>query len=382
MLRERTAPMLEEAASRISWRSRVRRVRVRWRVLVQAAFAAAVAWEIATQVWGHPAPFFAPVSAIIALGQSYVQRGRRAVELVIGVSLGIALADVLITELGIGVLQLALVVFLAMGTALLFTPSQLFINQAAVSAALVATIQPPTQGITFARSIDALTGGTVALLTAALLFPADPLRLMRDAASPVLEELAAVLEDVAEALRRRDRDRAEAAVERARGVDELEGRLAGAVTESRETIRYAPPRRRARSAVAVYAEAAAQIDLAVRNVRVLARGAIRALMLEDSVPEELCRALEELAGAVRALAPALERGRGLEDVRARAVRAAVAATVVLERTGNLSVSVLVGQVRSTATDLLTGSGMPYEEAAEAVREAARAGVEAEAASSG
>jgi hypothetical protein len=246
----------------------------------------------------------------------------------------------------------------------------------------VATIQPPTQGITFARSIDALTGGTVALLTAALLFPADPLRLMRDAASPVLEELAAVLEDVAEALRRRDRDRAEAAVERARGVDELEGRLAGAVTESRETIRYAPPRRRARSAVAVYAEAAAQIDLAVRNVRVLARGAIRALMLEDSVPEELCRALEELAGAVRALAPALERGRGLEDVRARAVRAAVAATVVLERTGNLSVSVLVGQVRSTATDLLTGSGMPYEEAAEAVREAARAGVEAEAASSG
>jgi uncharacterized membrane protein YgaE (UPF0421/DUF939 family) len=378
VLRERTTPMLEEAASRISMRARFRRLHVRWRVMVQAAFAAAVAWEIATEVWGHRAPFFAPVSAIIALGQSYVERGRRAVELVIGVSLGIALADVFISQLGIGVAQLALVVFLAMGLALLFTPSQLFINQAAVSAALVATIQPPTHGVTFARSIDALTGGTVALLTAALVLPADPLRLIREAAQPVLDELAGVVEDVAGALRRRDRRAADAALERARGVDELEGRLAGAVSESRETIRYSPPRRRARSAVALYAEAAAQIDLAVRNVRVLARGAIRALMLDDNVPEDVCRALEELAGAMRALAPALERGRGLEDVRAQALRAAVTATQVLERTGNLSVSVLVGQIRSTAADLLSGTGMSYEEAAEAVREAASAGVEAPA----
>jgi uncharacterized membrane protein YgaE (UPF0421/DUF939 family) len=369
--------MLEEAASRISMRARLRRLRVRWRVMVQAAFAAAVAWEIATQVWGHRAPFFAPVSAIIALGQSYVQRGRRAVELVIGVSLGIAVADVLISQLGIGVAQLALVVFLAMGAALLVTPSQLFVNQAAVSAALVATIQPPSQGITFARSIDALTGGAIALLTAALVLPADPLRLIREAAQPLLEELAAVLDDVAEALRRRDRDRAEAALARARGVDELEGRLAGAVSESRETIRYSPPRRSARSGVEVYAEAAAQIDLAVRNVRVLARGAIRALMLDDRVPEEVSEALEKLAGAVRALGPALERGRGLEAVRTQALRAAASATEVLERTGNLSVSVLVGQIRSTAADLLSGTGMSYEEAAEAVREAART-LEAEA----
>jgi hypothetical protein len=43
---------------------------------------------------------------------------------------------------------------------------------------------------------------------------------------------------------------------------------------------------------------------------------------------------------------------------------------VLEGTTNLSVSVIVGQIRSTATDLLTGIGMSYEEAAEAVRTAA------------
>jgi uncharacterized membrane protein YgaE (UPF0421/DUF939 family) len=379
VLRERTTPMLEEAAARISMRTRLKRVRLRWRVLVQASFAAALAWEIARRGWGHRAPFFAPVSAIIALGQSYVERGRRAVELVIGVSLGIAVADVLLSQIGIGVAQLAIVVFLAMGVAIVVTPSQLFINQAAVSAALIATIQPPTHGITFARSIDALTGGAVALIVAAVVLPADPVRLIREAARPVLEELATTIDDVAAALMLRDRDAAEAALVRARGIDRLEARFTTAVAESRETTRHSPPRWGARTVVETYAEAAAQIDLAVRNVRVLARGAIRALVLDDTVPDGVGAALSDLASAVRALGRALESGKGIDEVRRDALSAAASATLVLERTGNLSVSVLVGQIRSTATDLLTGSGLPYEEAADAVREAARA---AEAAASG
>ena len=44
---------------------------------------------------------------------------------------------------------------------------------------------------------------------------------------------------------------------------------------------------------------------------------------------------------------------------------------VLEATGNLSVSVIVGQVRSTAADLLAATGMDYEQSAAAVREAVR-----------
>jgi hypothetical protein len=43
---------------------------------------------------------------------------------------------------------------------------------------------------------------------------------------------------------------------------------------------------------------------------------------------------------------------------------------VLQETGNLSVTVVVGQVRSTAVDLLRGSGLSYEEAADRVHEAA------------
>ena len=53
------------------------------------------------------------------------------------------------------------------------------------------------------------------------------------------------------------------------------------------------------------------------------------------------------------------------------MRAAAEATLVLERTGNLSVSVIVGQIRSTAADLLAAAGMSYDQSAGAVREAVR-----------
>jgi uncharacterized membrane protein YgaE (UPF0421/DUF939 family) len=354
-------------------RTRWERVRVAWRVMFQAAVAVALAWAIAKGVWGHRAPFFAPVAAIIALGQTYRERRRRAVELVVAVSLGIGVADVLASQLGTGVPQLALGVFLAIGIGLFFGSSQLFVNQVAVSTALVFTIQPPTNGISFARTLDALTGGAVALAVAALILPTDPLRLVREAARPLLDELAETIGDIARALMARDQEAAAEALLRARGIDELGARFSEAAREGRETARLSPARRRKRGAVEVYVDAAGRVDLAVRNVRVLARGALRALGLDENVPPEVGEALEELAAAVRALAGALEAGEGFEAVRAPAGRAAAIATRVLENTTNLSVSVIVGQIRSTATDLLTGAGMSYEDATEAVREAVREG---------
>jgi uncharacterized membrane protein YgaE (UPF0421/DUF939 family) len=370
-LSKRAQPLIEEAAerSRLSARTRAERLRTATRAILQATLAATIAWLVATEIVGHPRPFFAPVSAMITLGLTQGQRGRRAVEIVLGVTLGIAVADLLVLELGTGWWQLGLVVALAMSVALLLGSGQMFAQQAAVSAALVATLQPPDGGVSFARAVDALLGGGIALAVSALVVPANPVRMVREAAAPVLAELAAVLEDIAIALERRERAAAQLALERGRGIDELARDLDEALTVGRETARLAPPRRRSLGTVDVYADAAAQIDLAVRNVRVLARGARRAIDLDENVPPAIAGALRSLAEAVRALGSAIDDPRRADAVRDPALRAAVQATLVLESTGNLSVSVIVGQVRSTAVDLLRGSGMSYDEASDAVRSA-------------
>jgi uncharacterized membrane protein YgaE (UPF0421/DUF939 family) len=371
LLTDRAAPLIEDAAerSRVSMRTRVERLRAAWRSILQAGVAAGLAWILATEVLGHHQPFFAPVAAIITLGLTVSERGRRAGEVAVGVALGIAVGDLLVLVIGVGPAQLALVVMLAMSLAIFLGSGQMLATQAAVSAALIATLQPPTDGVTFARFLDALAGGTVALIVNAIVLPADPVAILRSAARPVLDELAGTLDDIAVAMLERDRDLAERALRRARAIDELTGRFFDAVAVSRETTRYAPPRRRFRRTVENYAAAASQIDLAVRNVRVLARGTIRAVRMSENTPPEVADALRHLAQAVRALGDALEHPDRAERVREPALRAAAIATRVLEDTGNMAVSVIVGQIRSTATDLLAGTGLDSDRAAEAVREA-------------
>jgi uncharacterized membrane protein YccC len=305
MFGDRAGPLLEEAAerSRVSMRTRVERLRLSWRSVVQAGVAAGVAWVIATELFGHKQPFFAPVSAIIVLGLTIAQRGRRAVEVAVGVAVGIAVGDLLVIGIGVGAAQLALVVMLAIAIAILLGSGQMMANQAAVSAALVATIQPPTtHGVTFARFLDALAGGATALVVSGLVLPANPVRLVRRAARPVLDELAATLDDIAAAIVARDRHMAEAALLRARGIDERSARFVEAVGISRETARFAPPRRRFRGEVEDWAAAAERIDLAVRNVRVLARGTIRAVRLSENMPPDTAEAVRDLA-APRARSP-------------------------------------------------------------------------------
>jgi uncharacterized membrane protein YgaE (UPF0421/DUF939 family)/predicted small secreted protein len=372
-LSDRSGALLEDAAerSRTSARARVDRLVRAGRSVAQMAVAATLAWLIATEVLGNQTPFFAPVAAIVTLGITYGSRGRRAVELALGVAIGILVADLLVLALGHGTIALGIIVGLSVTAAVLLGSGPIIVNQAGISAVLVVTIQPPGSGFVFDRFFDALVGGAIALVVGAVFLPADPLTLVRRAAGPILSELAGTLEDVARALADRDLEAAEQALLRARAIDRLGAAFHDAVAVGRETARFAPVRRRSRDQVDLYAEAAAQIDLAVRNVRVLARGTIRGVRLGESLPPEIAEAMRDLAEAVRGLGGVLEHPGERRTVIDPALQAAATATLVLERTGNLSVSVLVGQIRSTAVDLMRGAGLDYESAAQAVRDAAR-----------
>src|SRR2546422_11053990 len=103
----------EELTRRLTrWRSTAVRV-------VQAALAAGLSWLVAVHVVDHRAPFFAPVAAVVCLGTTLGQRLRRTIELIVGVGLGVGVGDLLISAIGTGPWQVAVVVALAMSVAVL-----------------------------------------------------------------------------------------------------------------------------------------------------------------------------------------------------------------------------------------------------------------------
>jgi len=144
----------------------------RWRStavpIVQAALAAGLSWLVAVHVVDHRAPFFAPVAAVVCLGMTLGQRLRRTIELIVGVGLGVGVGDLLISAIGTGPWQIAVVVALAMSVAVLLDGGAVITGQAAVSAILVATLCRPgaTSGVN--RLVDGLIAGATGLLVVGL----------------------------------------------------------------------------------------------------------------------------------------------------------------------------------------------------------------------
>src|SRR3954453_20195673 len=296
LARKRGSMMLEDAVERSRPRIIAERLRENWSWFAQAALATSAAWLLAQHLFGHERPIFAPVAALIGVSASLGQRRRAAVEMVIGIALGIGIAAALVSLIGDGPLQIAVVVTLAMVAAVALGGSTALVSEAAASALLVVTIQLPGSGLSGVRFLDSLLGGVVALVVTSVL-PRNPVVSMRRAVAPLLGELAAVLEEVARALERRDADVAERALDRARAIDP--GPLQDAIAAGREMLQLAPFRSGTRAHFARYASAAEQIDASGTSVEALARAALRAIDLGDNAPAPVPDALRELAEAVR-----------------------------------------------------------------------------------
>jgi uncharacterized membrane protein YgaE (UPF0421/DUF939 family) len=329
------------------------RLRVRSWPILQTAGAAVAAWYLAKLLVSEQRPVFAAIAAVVSLGATYGQRPERAVELVGGVVLGIGLADLLVGSIGSGPPQLGLLVVLAMGAAVLLGGGPVLVTEAAVSATLLVVLEPTGTGLPSDRLVEAVVGGGVALAVSALAFPPNPLLLVGRSAQVVFGGLGRTLEEVAAALADGDRRRGEAALQAARDLDLDVRALDDAFLVAQETARLSPGRRSSRGELDRYGRAARHVDLAVRNTRVLARHAVRFLREGGTAPPALSEAIGDLGLAVWRLAAELDdAGPGATAVRVPASRAASRATGSFEEDPRLGLAEIVGQVRSTAIDLV------------------------------
>ncbi|WP_170177707.1 FUSC family protein [Thermomonospora umbrina] len=336
------------------------RVRVdAWPVL-QSTAAATLAWLIATTVIGNAQPFFAPIAAVVALNVARGGRGSNAVRLLTGTGVGIVVAEIALWIGSVDTWTLAIATFTAMSIAVLIDGTRIVIAQAAGSAILTVAVGSPDAG--FARLMDALVGAGVALVFSQILFPAEPIRLLRRAESAVLTELGEGLDYTARALIHYDDEYVTEALDNMREANERLAEL-GSTRRGTGHVARRSPLWWGRVAVIVRAgEDAGQLDLLGSSCFTLARMALAAD--RDDRPG-LGPPVRDLAVTVAMLA----RAPGDRDVRRRAAHRAVSIVRMCDLSGTASTATVRTVVRMAATDVLLYTGVDVEAADDVERSA-------------
>lgn len=288
--------------------------------ITQAAVAAGVAWLTAERLLGHPQPIFAPIAAVVALSANVGGRGRQAVQMLLGVGVGVVAGELLIQALGVGAVQVTVAAGIAMlaMAGLIYGPLPLI--QSGATAVIVVATQRPETGMV--RLQDSLVGAGIALLFSQVLFSPSPVGLLSGAARQVLEPVAEGLHTAANALASGQTDQAAAALTSLRtgrdNVADLRTARQTGWTVTRLTVR-------GRSQTAAYGQLEARlrrIDELVESA--VALGRLTSVILRDRqpVPDWLPGACDELAAGIDALLPDLTapHGRHLAGKHAAAAR--------------------------------------------------------------
>ncbi len=293
-----------------AWLARVRpidvaRVRRALWPIAQTAVAAGLAYFIAHSLVDHYQPFFAPIAATVSMSTTTDLRAQRAVQLVAGVLLGIAIGAGVVVLLGDGPAALGVAVFVALCVALaigrgFIAQGALFFNQTAVAAILILTVH--TNAEATGRLIDALIGGGVALVFSLLLFPADPDSVIRRASQSVFAACERELRWLDEFLTRPATGGQGWLLAAGQRIGQAVDGLDRARATAREIVRLAPGRRSDKPAVARADQSAGDFVALTSAVLTLGSLAVAAFEAGEPLPAELRGSIGALRAALAAAA--------------------------------------------------------------------------------
>ena len=265
--------------------------------IAQTAVAAGLAYFIAQSLVGHVQPFFAPIAAMVSMSTTTDLRAQRAIQLVAGVLLGIAIGAGVAALLGDGPAALGVAVFVALCVALaigrgFIAQGALFFNQAAVAAILILTVHTSAEGA--GRLIDALIGGGVALVFSLVLFPADPDSVLRRASQSVFAACERELRWLDDFLTRPVTGGQGWLLPAGQRIGEAVDGFDRARATAREIVRLAPGRRSSKAAVARSEASAADFVALTSAVLTIGSLAVAAAEAGEPLPAELRESIAEL----------------------------------------------------------------------------------------
>ncbi|WP_207946774.1 FUSC family protein [Actinomadura sp. 7K507] len=331
-------------------------------ILVQATAGATAAWLIARYLLDHPAPFFAPIAAIIALIANLGERGLNAVRLLLGVIIGLLVGEIVLVTMGAGTGVMPVAILCSLAVARVVAEPPIVAVQAAFSAILVVAVGDVEDGLE--RLVDALTGTGVALVFTQLLFAPEPLALLRRAERAALTAIADGLATTARAIVQNDDELADRAVEELGDVRDRLADLRKAGRASTDVTRRALVWRAHTTVIVRENENAGHLDLLNASCVMLARLVAAA---DSGTRRRLERPVRDLAEIIASLAGDLGDRETRQKAADRSLGLATHITAE-DLPAYSDLAFLANTLRMVATDLMTFAGVDYADAIEAVRE--------------
>ena len=281
--------------------------------ILQIVAAAIAAYSFAAFVLGHENPIFAVTVTIASLGFTRDARIRRVLQTALGMVVGIALSEVMLLLVGVGVWQLAVVLFVALISARFLSGTAAFALTVGSQAMLV-YIMPAPDGGAFIRSVDGLIGGATALLFTALI-PRDPIGMASKDAGRLFTVFLDAVDALKIAVRNADAKVVNAALVRVRGSQPLVDNWRMSLDSAVSVSKISPLLRKHRKDLSAQVRLMRGMDLATRNLRVVVRRVD--FLIRDGKPRPyLADLFEQISAATAVLANGLEGPDALLESRA------------------------------------------------------------------
>ncbi|UFS59518.1 FUSC family protein [Subtercola endophyticus] len=345
---------------RFATRAGVRRSAASAPAILQLTIAVVAAYSVAHYALGHSAPITAVTVTLSSLGFVRDARPVRVLETALGVTLGIALSEVILLFFGQGIWQLALSLVVTLFAARLISPSPGFAIVAGVQSVLVAML-PIVPTSPFSRTLDGLIGGAIALIVTALV-PRDASKAALKDARRVLRTVSRIVDDLVIELRRGTENDVGRVLEAARSTQPMMDQWRTSLESAIGIATISPWLRRRLPDLTRQRGLFRGMDLAVRDLRVVTRR-LMVLMRDGKPRPEFADLFSGVVTAVNLL------GQSLDDPM---VRPLVRQNLILVAVklnpdesfpdGTLLEDSVVMDLRPLVMDLLTATGLTETQA--------------------
>ncbi|AZZ49698.1 FUSC family protein [Rathayibacter rathayi] len=211
--------------------------------LVKTAAATAVTWLVATVVFPGTLPVFGAIAALLVVAPSINQSFSKALERSVGVIIGVIVGSVIGTVFGGEsiIVLLAIVAAIAVGWVVRLTPASAV--QIPISAMLVLSVGAVTPNYALDRILETLLGAAVGVVINVLIVPPVVLAPAERAIGDLTAQLAAALDDLANALQKPvPRRRLDELLINARLLQTMQSKAEEAIATGEESLRLNPRR--------------------------------------------------------------------------------------------------------------------------------------------